>query len=63
MAIERVKHRVKNGGHNIPTEVIKRRFERSKENLNLYKQKVDSWVIFDSSGKTPALLESSSDAT
>ena len=63
MAIERVKHRVKNGGHNIPADVIKRRFERSRENLVLYKQKVDSWTVFDSSGSSPKLMEEFSDET
>ena len=63
MAVERVKYRVMNGGHDIPVDVIKRRFKRSKENLNLYKQKADSWTIFDSSGKTPILLETFSNET
>ena len=37
MAIMRVKHRVASGGHNIPVDVIKRRFRRSLENLKEFK--------------------------
>lgn len=33
MAIKRVASRVKNGGHNIPQDVIKRRYFRGIENL------------------------------
>ncbi|MDZ7925020.1 MAG: hypothetical protein U5M23_13425 [Marinagarivorans sp.] len=57
MAIMRVKHRVANGGHNIPVDVIKRRFGRSVENLKDFKLAVDSWVVFDSSLGVPQLLE------
>ena len=42
-AIERVKLRVAQGGHNVPEQDIRRRFERSWINFNnLYKQLVDS---------------------
>ncbi len=57
MAIMRVKHRVASGGHNIPVDVIKRRFRRSLENLKEFKLAVDSWVVFDSSAGVPQLLE------
>lgn len=59
-AIERVKLRVAQGGHNIPEQDIRRRFERSWENFNsLYKQLADSWIIFDTSGNMPAIIENS----
>lgn len=46
----RVSERVANGGHNIPQDVINRRYVAGICNLfNLFMQEVDSWVIFDNS--------------
>lgn len=46
----RVKERVANGGHNIPENVIYRRYAAGIRNLfNLFMCEVDSWVIFDNS--------------
>ena len=57
-AIERVKNRVKQGGHNVPGKTIRRRYERGWYNFqHLYKQLVDAWVLFDNSGETPTLLD------
>ncbi len=59
-AIERVKLRVALGGHNIPEQDIRRRFERSWENFNShYKSLADSWIVFDTSGNLPIILEES----
>lgn len=45
--ILRVKNRVLNGGHNVPTEDIRRRYTRSRQLfLNLYKDLVDKYLIF-----------------
>jgi predicted ABC-type ATPase len=50
LAKERVSQRVQNGGHNIPLDVIERRYNAGIENLNkLYFNFVDSWLIFDNS--------------
>jgi len=50
LAIERVKTRVKEGGHNIPVEVIKRRYISGVKNLfNLYIPVTDYWMIIDNS--------------
>lgn len=57
LAIKRVNERVKSGGHNIPPEVIKRRFSRGLCNfLNLYKPLLDSWMIFDNSTNQPHVV-------
>jgi len=57
-AIERVKLRVARGGHNIPESVIRRRFKRSWENFNLlYKPLADSWIVFDTSGHIPVIID------
>jgi predicted ABC-type ATPase len=50
LAIERVKLRVIEGGHNIPEEVIKRRYFRGIVNLfERYLDICDEWIIVDNS--------------
>lgn len=50
LAIERVRIRVEEGGHDIPTEVIKRRFHAGLKNLfNLYMQHCDFWMLVNNS--------------
>ncbi|MGE0682878.1 MAG: zeta toxin family protein [Candidatus Binatia bacterium] len=57
MAIERVQLRVKEGGHNVSEEVIKRRFTAGWRNFEaLYRDIVDEWVVYDNSGDEPALI-------
>lgn len=47
LAIDRVKTRVKYGGHFVPDIDVKRRFKRSKLNFwNLYRYLVDEWQIY-----------------
>lgn len=59
-AIERVTLRVAKGGHNVPEIDIKRRFERSWSNFNeIYKKLADSWVVFDTSGDFPVIIDES----
>jgi predicted ABC-type ATPase len=52
LAISRVKERVAQGGHNIPEEVIRRRYTAGLENLPIYQKVVKSWVLLDGD-KTP----------
>ena len=60
LAIERVKLRVSEGGHNIPIEDIKRRFDRSWINFQeIYKQLVDEWIVFDTSSHKPSIIDQS----
>lgn len=55
LAEMRVKTRVKLGGHNIPKDVIKRRYYRGIENLfNLYHGLCDVVYIYDNSKNVPA---------
>ena len=50
LASERVKTRVISGGHNIPTDVIYRRYKAGMENLSkLYLPLCDYWIIIDNS--------------
>ncbi len=57
LAIARIKERVREGGHNIPEEDIRRRFIRSVHNfLKLYEPLLDSWMLFDNSEAKPVLI-------
>jgi predicted ABC-type ATPase len=57
LAVERVKRRVASGGHSIPEEAIRRRYERGRRNLiELYLPLCEEWMIFDNSESTPRLL-------
>lgn len=48
LAIQRVAKRVNEGGHNIPTDVIIRRYQRGIDNFfKLYKDIVDFWTLVD----------------
>ncbi len=54
LARERIKQRVKDGGHDVPFEDVKRRFERSRLNfLKFYGPLCDSWLLFDNSSAKP----------
>ena len=59
-AVARVRRRVRQGGHNIPEEVIRRRFEAGLENFrNLYAARVDQWILYDNQGRIPVVVERS----
>lgn len=57
LAISRVKDRVIKGGHNVPVEDIKRRFERSIEKFfKEYRLLTDQWLLFDNSQTRPEII-------
>jgi predicted ABC-type ATPase len=57
LAKERVRVRVKEGGHDVSNVDIERRYKRGIENLfNIYLPLVDNAYIFDNSGKLPELV-------
>jgi len=57
-AISRVEMRVRQGGHTIPPEVIRRRFVSGMKNFrDVYRSRVDFWQWFDNSGPAPLLRE------
>ena len=50
LAIVRVAMRVASGGHNIPEDVIRRRYDRGRKNfLELYSKLADRWQVYDNS--------------
>ncbi len=64
LAIERVKTRVVEGGHNIETDVIKRSYINGIKNLfEIYLSIVDEVMIFDNSeGKHDLIAEKTFDS-
>lgn len=57
LAVRRVKLRVALGGHDVPADVVRRRFSRSLSNFfALYMPLADEWTLFDNS--TPPLARS-----
>jgi len=47
------------GGHNVPEEVIRRRFVHGIRNFERYKVLVDSWQLYDNSDTPTVLLDES----
>ena len=48
LAVTRVALRVASGGHNIPEDVIRRRYYRGRKNfLELYSKLADYWIVYD----------------
>jgi predicted ABC-type ATPase len=57
LAIARVRKRVSEGGHNVPDEVVRRRFHTGLSNFDaIYKYLVDIWALYDNSGERPLLI-------
>ncbi len=58
LAIRRVNLRVKAGGHNIPVEIINRRYFAGIKNLlNIFIPIVDNWIVMNNSGQTFFIAE------
>ena len=50
LAVERVRSRVRLGGHNVPEAVVRRRFLSGARNFfRLYRPLADTWGIYDNS--------------
>ncbi len=60
LAVQRVRSRVAQGGHDIPEPVIRRRFAAGLRQFEtVCKKLVDRWVLYDNSGTSPILIASS----
>jgi predicted ABC-type ATPase/DNA-binding transcriptional ArsR family regulator len=58
LALARVMTRVRQGGHAIPEETVRRRFKQGRDNFNgIYKPLVDAWAHYDNSGPHPVLID------
>lgn len=61
-SVQRVRRRVSQGGHDIPEDVIRRRFKAGLNNLRKhYSDSVDWWILYDNQGEVPAVIERSSE--
>ena len=57
IALQRIAQRVRKGGHNIPNEVVRRRFKAGLSNLfSVYGPLVDSWTIWNASDHPPGKI-------
>jgi predicted ABC-type ATPase len=57
LALHRVAERVRAGGHSIPADVIRRRYDRGLQNFrSLYLPLVDVWFAYDNSEKQLNLI-------
>jgi predicted ABC-type ATPase len=64
MAVHRVSIRVKQGGHGIPAEDIRRRYILGLRNLfQLYIPLVDGWWLYNASHLPPTLIASNQQNT
>jgi predicted ABC-type ATPase len=60
ISLERIRTRVLRGGHNIPENVARRRFQRSRTLFEtVYKGLVDEWFLYDNDGDEPLPVSSS----
>lgn len=58
MAVERVRLRVSQGGHNIPEDVVYRRFHAGWQNFqHIFRDIVDEWALHNSSETFPMRIE------
>jgi predicted ABC-type ATPase len=57
LAIQRIKERVREGGHDVPADDVKRRFYRGISNFfKVYEPIVDTWTMYDNSTGKPVLI-------
>ncbi|MEN9918122.1 MAG: hypothetical protein RL662_558 [Bacteroidota bacterium] len=57
LAVKRVEDRVKSGGHNVPNDVVRRRYRAGAQNLfNLYTPIADYWLVVNNSDNPFSLV-------
>ena len=57
LSIARIRERVREGGHDVPSDDVRRRYVRGISNfLDIYEPMLDSWMLFDNSGTKPILI-------
>ncbi|HEY0764011.1 MAG TPA: AAA family ATPase [Pyrinomonadaceae bacterium] len=63
LAIARVAARVAQGGHNVASAVVRRRFDAGLRNFrDIYQDLVDEWWWYDNSGNAPHLISTGANA-
>jgi len=62
LALARIKDRVAEGGHDVPVEDVRRRFDRGIQNFfRFYKPLLNSWMFFYNAGPVPQLIAEEKD--
>ncbi len=62
LSLARIRDRVAHGGHNVPEADVRRRFQRSLQNLlQFYQPLSDHWMFFENSIGSPKLIASERD--
>jgi len=57
LALARIKDRVAEGGHDVPAQDVRRRFDRGLRNFfRIYQPIASIWMLFDNSAAIPALI-------
>lgn len=57
MAVRRVAARVRQGGHGVPEETVRRRFAKGLRNFqDVYSPLADAWSMYDNAATPPILL-------
>lgn len=58
-ALQRVRMRVAQGGHDVPEATVRRRIDAGLRNFeSIYRPSVNSWVLDQNSGSAPMLIAS-----
>lgn len=58
LAIKRVAHRVRQGGHHVPDTDVRRRYERGLRNFEVhYRPLAGMWAMYENSGAGPVLIQ------
>jgi predicted ABC-type ATPase len=63
LAKSRVALRVMKGGHNIPAEVIERRYLKGIDNFSKYSGLADNWYVYNNSGNKYELIAKNAGGT
>lgn len=57
LAVARVRERVRDGGHDVPEEIVQRRYRKGIRNLlTRYQPLADSWVVYDNSARRKPVI-------
>ena len=61
LLLSRIRQRIATGGHAVPDQDVRRRYDRSLKNLKTYTAIMDKIRIFDNSGMKPVLVYEKND--
>jgi predicted ABC-type ATPase len=65
LAVARVRERVRDGGHDVPEEIVERRYHKGPHNLlTIYQLLANTWVVYDNSARrNPVIVANGSGET